>query len=85
MERFRRLEDEKINVVREMSSLQRETDLCKSDLAKLEVEKQAWAVELSNHNDLLQALKEGKRAVEQKLQNVLADNAGLSEQVRNSI
>ena len=81
LERFQRLESEKLNVLRQVVTQERDLESKSESIAKLEEEKNALLQEQASHQELVEAVKEGKRAVEQKLQAVLADNSGLSQQV----
>ena len=72
--RFERLENEKLNVVRQVVTQEDSLDKCQEELRALKEE-------TGNSKEVLGALREAKRAVETKLKNVLQDNAGMSVQV----
>ncbi len=51
-------------------------------MASLEAEQEKWVNERLSHQEALQAIREGRKLVEEKLQRSLAKNQDLSQQVR---
>ncbi|XP_059099326.1 CAP-Gly domain-containing linker protein 1-like [Tigriopus californicus] len=81
LERFKRVEMEKINVMRQLANIEHELDASKEFTTNLEKEAENLRLIQTNSDEILAALREGKRVVEQKLQDVLSQNTGLNEQV----
>ena len=73
MERYERLQSEKLNCLRQNMSLESEVDVLRGDIQRLEAEKNELVGESSHHVDVVKALREGKRSVELKLQSVMRD------------
>jgi hypothetical protein len=82
VERFERLQNEKLNVMNQLLAVEKELELCRVDLCGLEEERAEMQSERDSSSEVMAALREAKRSVEHKLQAVMADNAGLSEQAQ---
>lgn len=84
LKRFERLETEKINVMRQLVVIEQENEENRMKFQNISHQRDVIQTDRTNIEDTLTALREGKRVVEGKLQNVLRDNASLSEQVQVS-